>query len=106
MTVDGLPLSPVRVTVKLIVLAGPPGSPSVVVASAIDTVGRSLSMIVPVATRLPGDALLLTLLSVTVKCSSCSGRSSSTAGIRIVAWVSPAAIVTWPVSGVPTPISL
>jgi hypothetical protein len=60
-TVDGLPLSPLRVTTKLIVVAGPPGSPSVAVASAIDRVGRSLSRMVPVATARLIVALLAPL---------------------------------------------
>jgi hypothetical protein len=61
-------LSPLRVTVKLIVVAGPPGSPSVAVASAIDRVGRSLSRMVPVATARLMVALLASLSS-TVKFS-------------------------------------
>ena len=96
MTVDGLPLSPVRVTVKLIVLAGPPGSPSVVVASAIDTVGRSLSMIVPVATAWL-MAALLALLRVTVKVSVSSGIRSSVTSRVMVLLVSLAAKVSVPV---------
>ena len=99
-------MSPLRVTTKLMVVADPPGSPSLAVASAIDSVGWSLSRIVPVPTRLPADALALTLLRVTVNRSLCSIRSSSIVGIWIVAWVDPAGMVTWPVSCVPAPMSL
>ena len=78
--------------------------PSVVLASAMETTGGvgSSSMMVPTASVSPARALALMALRVTVNVSLPSGRASFMVGTWISACVSPAAILTSWIRGVPT----